>query len=285
MTELIHQLFVPSGILFYPLLIGLLGSISFGIIGSYTVVRHVSYAAHGISHAVLLGIGGTLFLNHFFGWSFSPVAGAVLVALAAAWIIGSSTLYASHRADSVISAVMVMGMSGGLLFLAKTPGYFEPMSVLFGDILLVSRSDAGLVGVFNLLVILTGVVFYRRLQMICFDEEFARLRGIRVEFWFVLLLSMVAITIVTMMQVIGIVLVIALLTLPVMTALRFMNRLWHVMLLSSAICAVCVLAGLALSYQLDLPSGPVIVLLAGAGYLVSLCCTARSKGMPAGRHH
>jgi zinc transport system permease protein len=283
MNELLHQLFTPSGILFYPLLIGLLGSISFGIIGSYTVVRHVSYAAHGISHAVLLGIGATLFLNHLSGWNVSPIVGAFLVALAAAWMIGSFTLYAPHRADSVISAVMVLGMSGGLLFLAKTPGYFEPMSVLFGDILLVSRTDAVLIGLFNLLVILTGVCFYTRLQMICFDEEFARLRGIHVEFWFVLLLSLVALTIVTMMQMVGIVLVIALLTLPVMAALRFCHRLWQVMLMSATICAGCVLAGLALSYQLDLPTGPVIVLLAGAVYLISLFDPGRSSGIPAGR--
>lgn len=278
MNELFHQLFTPSGILFYPLLIGLLGSVSFGIIGSYTVVRRVSYAAHGISHAVLLGIGGTLFLNHLFAWSCSPIIGAFLIAPAAAWIIGSSTLYASHRADSVISAVMVLGMSGGLLFLAKTPGYFEPMSVLFGDILLVSRDDAILIGLFNLPVILIGICFYTRLQMICFDEEFARLRGIRVEFWFILLLLLVALTIVTMMQMVGIVLVIALLTLPVMTALRVAHQLWKVMILSAATCAVCVLGGLALSYQLNLPSGPVIVLLAGAGYFLSLSLSALRSG-------
>lgn len=275
MSDLFHQLFFPSGILFYPLIIGLLGSISFGIIGSYTVVRHISYAAHGISHAVLLGIGGALFLNHLFAWSLSPLAGAVFIALAAAWIIGSATLYAPHRSDSVISAVMVLGMSGGLLFLAKTPGYFEPMSVLFGDILLVSRTDALLVGLFNLLVILIGAGACFRLQMICFDEEFARLRGIRVEVWFVLLLSLVALTIVTMMQMVGIVLVIALLTLPVLTALRFARSLRQSMIFASLICAGCVTGGLALSYHLDLPCGPVIVLLAGAVYLLSLCIRRR----------
>lgn len=275
MNDLLQQLFLPSGILFYPMIIGLLGSISFGIIGSYTVVRHVSYAAHGISHAVLLGIGGTLFLNHLFAWSLSPLAGAVLIALAAAWIIGSTTLYAPHRSDSVISTVMVVGMSGGLLFLAKTPGYFEPMRVLFGDILLVSGADAVLVALFNLLVILIGAGAYSRLQMICFDEEFARLRGLHVEFWFVLLLSLVALTIVTMMQMVGIVLVIALLTLPVLTALRFARTLRRVMMLSTGICAACVLAGLILSYQLDLPTGPVTVLCAGTGYLMSLCLRHR----------
>jgi zinc transport system permease protein len=268
MNELLQQMLSPSGILFYPMIIGLLGSISFGIIGSYAVVRHVSYAAHGISHAVLLGIGGALFLNHLFSWTLSPLTGAVLIALAAAWIIGSTTLYAPHRSDSVISAVMVLGMSGGLLFLAKTPGYFEPMSVLFGDILLVSQTDALRVALFNLLVILIGIGAYSRLQMICFDEEFARLRGIHVEFWFVLLLSLVALTIVTMMQLVGIVLVIALLTLPVLTALRFATSLRQVMMLSTGICAACVLSGLIVSYLLNLPAGPVIVLLSGAIYLL-----------------
>jgi len=257
--------------LFYPLLIGLLGSISFGIIGSYTVVRHVSYTAHGIAHAVLLGIGGSLFLNHLCSWNLPLLAGAVVVALLSAWIIGSSTLYAPHRADSVISVVLVLGMSGGLIFLAKTPGYFEPMSVLFGDILLVSRTDVLLIGLLNLISIGIGVCFYSRLQMICFDEEFARLRGIRVELWFILLLSLIALIIVAMMQVIGIVLVIALLTMPALTALRFSRSLRQVMLLASMGCAVCVTGGLALSYHLDLPCGPVIVLLAGAVYLLSLC--------------
>jgi zinc transport system permease protein len=276
-NDLFIQLFTPSGILFYPLIIGLLGSVSFGIIGSYTVVRRISYAAHGISHALLLGIGGTLFLNHLFSWNLSPMVGASAVALAGAWIIGYSTLYAPHRADSVISVVLVLGMSGGLLFLAKTPGYFDPMSVLFGDILLVSRADLGLIVLLNLISIGIGLCFYRRLQMICFDEEFARLRGINVEFWFILLLSLIALIIVAMMQVIGIILVIALLTMPALTALRFSRNLRQVMMLASLDCALCVTGGLALSFHFDLPSGPMIVQLAGAVYLLSLCLSPRNK--------
>lgn len=276
MSELIQQIFTPSGILFWPMIVGLLGSLAFGVVGSYTVVRRISYAANGIAHAVLLGIGGALFLNGQFDWALPPGGGAFIASVAAAWIIGSSTLYAPHRSDSVISVVMVIGMSAGLILLAKTPGYFEPMSVLFGDILLVSRADALWTGLLSLLIIAVGAGFYSRLQMICFDEEFARLRGIRVEFWFILLLTMVALTIVALMQMIGIVLAIALLTLPVMTALRFMHRLWQVMILSSLLCAGCVLGGLVLSYQLDLPTGPVTVLLAGTVYLLSLGFGSRS---------
>jgi zinc transport system permease protein len=277
MNELMQQLFTPGGVLFFPLMIGLLGSLSFGIVGSYVVVRRISYAAHGIAHAVLLGIGLTLFMRHVTDWNWlSPLAGAFAAALFAAWIIGTSTLYSPHRADSVISAVTVLGLSGGLIFLSRTPGYFDPMSVLFGDILLVNLSDALTIGLLNLLVVLTGMLFYMRLQMVCFDEEFARLRGINVEFWFVLLLVLTAVTVVIMMQIVGLVLVTALLTLPAMTALRFSHSLWQSMVWASLICAACVTGGLALSYQLDLPSGPVIVLLAGAIYLLSLCVPRRS---------
>jgi zinc transport system permease protein len=271
MSELLRQMVLPDGVLFYPLLIGLLGSLSFGIVGSYVVVRRISYAAHGISHAVLLGIGAALFLHHVIGLSWvSPMGGAFATALLSAWIIGASTLYAPHRADSIISAVTVTGLSGGLLFLARTPGYFDPMSVLFGDILLVGPGDVWRIGLLNLAVVVAGLFFYVRLQMVCFDEEFARLRGVNVRFWFILLMMLTALTVVIMMQIVGLVLGTALLTLPVMTALRFSRSLRHSMVLSPLVCALCVTGGLALSYQFDLPCGPVIVLLAGVLYLLSL---------------
>jgi zinc transport system permease protein len=276
MNDLVQQMFLPEGVLFAPLIIGLFGSLSFGVIGSYVVVRRISYAAHGISHTVLLGVGAALFLNHYTGWGWlSPLFGASLAALLAAWVIGAATLRTPHRSDSVISAITVLGMSGGLLLLASTPGYFEPMSYLFGDILLVSLADAGRVGVLNLVVVLGGIIGYHRLQMVCFDEEFARLRGIHTGFWFLFLLTLTAATVVLMMNLVGLVLAIALLTLPVMTALRFAHKLWHVMWGASALCAACVTVGLALSYWFDLPSGPVIVLLAGSLYLLALCLPRR----------
>jgi zinc transport system permease protein len=272
MNDLLQQMFLPEGVLFAPLIIGLLGSLSFGVIGSYVVVRRISYAAYGISHAVLLGIGAALFLSVHTGLpGLTPQLGALAAALLTAWLIGAATLRAQHRADSLVSAVTVVGMSGGLLLLARTPGYFEPMSYLFGDILLVSLADTTKIGLLNLLVVVVGVAGYRRLQMVCFDEEFARLRGINTGFWFLFLLTLTAVTVVLMMNLVGLVLAIALLTLPVMTALRFARKLWQVMWVSSVLCAACVTGGLALSYWFDLPSGPVVVLLAGVFYLFSLC--------------
>ncbi|NLF17026.1 MAG: metal ABC transporter permease [Lentisphaerae bacterium] len=270
MSDLWRQMFVPGGILFLPLLVGLTGSLTFGVVGAYVTVRRITYVAAAISHSVLAGIGAAVFLRHHAGWEWcTPMLGAFVAALLAALIIGRVTVAAEHLADSVISAVMVLGMAAGLLFLARTPGYFSPMSVLFGDILLVSSHDLVVIGLVNAATALTGVLFYRKFLAVCFDEEYARLRGLRSEGYALLLLVLAALTVVAMMQIVGIVMVIALLTLPAMTALLFCRRLWQCMLAGGLLCALCVVAGLALSYRTDLPSGPVIVALSGALYLVA----------------
>lgn len=270
MNDLWRQMVVPGGILFLPLLVGLTGSLTFGVVGAYVTVRRITYVAAAISHSVLAGIGAAVFLRHHCGWEWcTPMLGAFAAALLAALVIGRVMTAAEHLADSVISAVMVLGMATGLLFLARTPGYFSPMSVLFGDILLVSSRDLLVIGLVNAATALTGVLFYRKFLAVCFDEEYARLRGLRAEAYALLLLVLAALTVVAMMQIVGIVMVIALLTLPAMTALLFCRRLWQCMLAGGLICALCVVAGLALSYSTDLPSGPVIVALAGVLYLLA----------------
>lgn len=269
MPDLIRQLLTPDGILFMPFLVGIMGSLTFGIVGSYVTVRRISYVAAAIAHSVLAGIGLAVFLQHRFGWEWcTPMSGAFAAAVLSALIIGKVTLSSEHQGDSVISAVMVIGMAAGLLFLKKTPGYFAPMSVLFGDILLVSKRDLWIIGGLNAAAVACGVLFYRKLLAVCFDEEYARLRGIRADLYYMLLLLLTALTVVAMMQVVGIIMVIALLTLPAMTALLFVRKLWHCMIVSGGLCALFVTAGLGVSYQTDMPSGPVIVILAGGVFLL-----------------
>ncbi|MBN2451561.1 MAG: metal ABC transporter permease [Lentisphaeria bacterium] len=247
-----------------------MGSLTFGVVGSYVTVRRITYVAAAISHSVLAGVGFAVFARHHWGLEWlSPVLGAFLAAVVAALIIGQVTLEAEHLGDSVISAVMVIGMASGVLFLARTPGYYSPMSALFGDILLVSRRDLWVIGGINGATLLAGVLYYRKFLAVCFDEEYARLRGLPANLYFLSLLLLAAFTVVAMMQIVGIVMVIALLTLPAMTALLFARRLWHCMVASACLCAGCVTGGLVLSYCLDLPSGPVIVVLAGMVYLVA----------------
>jgi zinc transport system permease protein len=254
----------------YALLAGVLASIACGIVGTYVVVRRITYIAGGISHCVLGGIGAALYFQRVHGWEWlSPLYGAIAAALAAAMIIGLVSLRAKQREDTVIGALWAIGMAVGVLFIAKTPGYSQDlMSYLFGNILMVSRQDLWLIAALDALVVVLGLVFYNQFLAVCFDEEFARVRGMRVEFYYLLLLGLTALTVVLLVTVVGIVLVIALLTLPVAVAGYFARRLWQMMALAALFSMLFTTAGLAISYQPDLPAGATVIVLAGAVYLV-----------------
>jgi zinc transport system permease protein len=258
----------------YALLVGLLASVSLGVVGSYVVTRRITYIAAAISHCVLGGIGAALYLQTAMGLAWcNPMYGALVAALLSALIIGLVSLYVREREDTAISAVWAIGMAIGLVFFAKTPGYVDPMSYLFGNILLISRQDVWLVIAMDVVVVVLGLGFYPKLLALCFDEEFAELRGVQVKLYYLLLLCLTALTVVLLVRVVGIVLVIALLTLPAAVAGQFARRLWQMMALAVLFCMVFVTAGLAVSYPAQLPSGPVIILIAGGAYLSLMLST------------
>lgn len=254
----------------YALLTGVLASIACGIIGSYVVTRRITYIAGAIAHSVLGGMGAARYLETVQGWTFlEPIHGAVAAAILSAVIIGFVSLHAKEREDTVIGAVWAIGMALGVLFIFKTPGYNEDlMSYLFGNILMVSAKDLWLIAGLDLLIVVVGLLFYNQLLAVCFDEEFARIRGIHVEFYYLLLLCLTALTVVLLVTVVGIVMVIALLTLPVAVAGHFSKRLWHMMALSTLFTVIFTTLGLTFSYGPDLPAGATTILLAGAVYLV-----------------
>jgi zinc transport system permease protein len=139
---------------------------------------------------------------------------------------------------------------------------------LFGNILMVSPKDLMLIIGLDVLVVLAAVLWHDQLLAVCFDEEFARLRGIKVEFFYLMLLCLTALTVVLLVSVVGIVLVIALLTLPAAVAGHFAKTLRQMMVISTACSMVFTVAGLALSYEPNLPAGATIIVIAGATYLV-----------------
>lgn len=255
----------------YALLAGLLASVACGTVGSYVVTRRISYVAGAISHFVLGGMGVARYLNVVYGWSsLKPLDGAVVAALVAAIIIGLVSLRAKEREDTIIGALWAIGMAVGIIFISRTPGYNQDlMSYLFGNILMVSSSDIYLIALLDGLVLLISFLFYNQFLAICFDEEFARLRGIRVELFYLLLLCLTALTVVILVNVVGIILVIALITLPAAVAGHFTNSLWRTMLAASVLCMLFVTAGLGFSYQTNLPAGATIIVLAGIIYLVA----------------
>ena len=255
----------------YAFFAGLLSSIPFGIIGTWVTIKRISYLAGAIAHSVLAGIGISLYLNAKYNLTWlHPLMGALAVAIIAALIIGYISINAKEREDTVIGAIWATGMSLGLLFIAKTPGYVSPMTYLFGNILIISQADIILLSILDAIVIIMGFIFYHQFQAISFDEEFASIRGIKTNLFYFILLLMTAITVVLMTTIIGIVMVIALLTIPAAIAGFFAKKIWLIMIIAIGLTAVFTSSGLMLSYLTDLPAGSTIILISGVVYLTSV---------------
>ncbi|MBT5469520.1 MAG: cation diffusion facilitator family transporter [Nitrospina sp.] len=244
---------------------GILASVACGAVGSYVVVKRIGYLAGGIAHAVLGGMGIAYYLGR------SPIEGALVSALVFAFILGWVSLRMKQQEDTIIGALWAGGMAVGILFISQTPGYnVDLMSFLFGNILMIASEDLYWIAGLDIFILLIVFLFYKQFISVSFDEEFARLRGIPVERFYLLFLSLVALTVVILIQIVGLILVIALLTLPAAIAGLYVRSLSLMMLLATLFGMVFTTGGLALSYQPDLPPGPTIILLAGAFYLLSL---------------
>lgn len=267
LTDLIELPFLQNAVL-----AGILCSIASGVIGTYVVLRRITYIAAAISHCILGGLGAARYFAVVYDLPWlRPIYGAIITALGSAMIIGYISLRAKEREDTVISALWAVGMAVGVLFIFKTPGYNEDlMSYLFGNILMVSHEDIFLIGILDLLVVALTIVFYNQTVAVCFDEEFARTRGMRVEFYYMLLLCLTALTVVLTVSVVGIIMVIALLSLPVAIASRFFDRVWKIMLCSTILGIIFTISGLVLSYTPNLPSGAVTIVMAGFTYFLTL---------------
>jgi zinc transport system permease protein len=244
---------------------GLLASIACGVMGSYVVVKRMSFMAGGIAHTLLSGMGVAYFLGK------SPILGAIVAALVAAWVIGWVSLRWRQNSDTIIAALWSIGMAVGVIFISKTPGYnVDLMSYLFGNILMIPLRDLYIMAALDGIILLFVVLFYQQFLAVSFDEEFARLRGLPVEFFYLLLLTLVALTVVVLIQVVGLILVIALLTLPAAIATQCLRRLAAIMAAATMLGMLFTSGGLALSYAPDLPAGATMIIVAGSGYIVSL---------------
>jgi zinc transport system permease protein len=248
---------------------GLLSSIAFGILGPIVVAKRIGTIAGSISHSVLGGVGLALFLQHAMGWYwFSPTFGALAAAFLSAVVIWLVSQYGREREDTAIVAVWTVGMATGVLFLSLTRGFVDPMSYLFGNILLITPGDILSIAVLDLLVVAFALLFHRSLLAVCFDEEFAGIRGLHTGALTLLMLVLIAATVVVFLPLVGTVLVIAMLTLPAAIAGLFSRHLWSMMVWSGVIGAVFTVLGVAVSFAGDLPTGATVVVLLGAVYLV-----------------
>ncbi|MDD3056796.1 MAG: metal ABC transporter permease [Sphaerochaeta sp.] len=247
---------------------GVLSSVLFGVLGSVVTVKRIAGLAGAISHAVLGGIGISLYLSATGKVpNLSPMVGAIVFALLSALIIGTVSLKSKQREDTVIQAIWAIGMSIGVLFMAKTPGYTDPSSYLFGNILLISTQDLVLLLVLDIIVILLAWYFYPQIEATSFDEEFSQVRGIPTRLVFLVILAITAVAVVLLQTFVGIVMVIAMLTLPAGTAGFGARNLVSLMIGSTLFALLFSFAGLAAGWMLDLPVGAMVVVIAGAFFL------------------
>lgn len=255
-SALVHYPFLQNA-----LLACVLASVGCGIMGTYVVVKRIGFLAGGIAHSVLAGMGIACFLGS------SPLLGAVVTAVLAGACIGWINLRCKQNEDVLIAAFWSVGMAVGILFLTRTPGYsIDLMSYLFGNILLVSNRDLVMMFSLDFIIVTIVIAFYKQFLAASFDEEFARLRGINIEAFYILLMCLVALTVVLLIQIVGLILVIALLTLPAASAREIVGSVSGIMLVSVLLSILITVSGLAISYGPDLPAGSTIVITAGFVY-------------------
>lgn len=251
------------------LISGILASIVCGMIGVIVIEKKLVMMSGGIAHTSYGGVG----LGYLLG--FEPIIGAFLFSICAAVGIGYIKRRGGTSSDVIIGLFWSLGMALGILFIALMPGYPPDLSsYLFGSILSVTKGDLYLIIILACIVTVVIVALYHDWKAYLFDEEFASIIGVKTAFLEYLLLILIAMTVVVLIRVVGIILVLALLTAPAAAAGMLTSSLKKRMIYSSLFGCVFCVAGLWLSYELNIASGASIVILSVLCYLAIY--TARS---------
>ncbi len=252
------------------LMAGFLASLICGIIGTFVVVNRLVFLAGGVAHAAYGGIG----IAFFFGLPY--MLGTLGFSLIAAMAMTLVALKAKTRADTVIGVIWAFGMALGVILMDLTPGYHvDLMTYLFGSILAVPDSDLVWMAALTVVSIGFTVYFYRDLLAISYDDEFARLRGVPVNLLYFLFISLIAVAIVLIIRVVGLILVIALLTIPPYIAEKYSRSLIMMIILSTIFSLIFNFLGLWLAYLYNLTSGATIIMVAAMGFLISFVINQR----------
>ena len=226
------------------------------VVSSYEVKDVVKLVRKEDEHASFGGVG----LGYYLG--INPMLGVLPFSLLSALVMGTVSKKSKIPEDSAIGILWSLGMALGVIFVYLTPGYApDLMTYLFGNILTVPRFDLYFMLVLDILIVGAVYLFYKEFLALCFDEEFTTVQGLPTEKLYLFLLCIIALTIVVLIKVVGIILVIALLTIPASLSRKFTHNLKQMMLISIAFGTVISVTGIGLSYVLDVPSGATIILV------------------------
>lgn len=253
-------------------LAGLLVAIACGIMGSFVVVNKLTGLSGGVAHASYGGVG----LACFFG--FSPMLGSLGFALACALLMGVLTWKNRVRSDTLIGVIWAFGMALGIILTDLTPGYAnDMMSFLFGSILTVPSSLLILMLVLLSFIVFFTLFYFREFLLLSYDPEFAQVKGVRVFPLYLLLIAMISFTVVMAVQAVGLILVIALLTIPAYIAESHASHLRNMIFISVGLSLILVVSGLIIAFKINFTVGPVIILLSVFLYLLNLGVLAIQK--------
>ena len=250
-------------------------SVACGIVGTLVVVNRLSFLAGGVAHAAYGGLG----LAAFLGWA--PMAGTVPFALGSSLLMGYVARRNKERADTLIGVMWAAGMAVGIVLLDLKSGYYvDLMSYLFGSITTVSRLNLFLMLLLDGVIVTVVILFYKEISGMSYDEEFAQISGVPVRLLFYVQLTIIAGTVIMLIQAVGLILVMALFTIPASIAELYTKDLRRMMVIASILGALFATGGLLLSWYFDVTAGAMIVLVACAAYGISLVLNGRKKKRP-----
>jgi len=247
------------------LMAGVLASLACGIIGTLVVLKRMVFISGGVAHTAYGGVGLAFYLG------VNPILGAVAFSLGASFLMGYVQRKTRQRQDTLIGVMWAIGMAVGIIFADLTPGYkADLMSYLFGSILAVTNLDLLLMLLVDILVIGVVTLFYKELQAAAFDETFARVRNLPVDALYVILIAMIGLSVVMLMRVVGLIMIIALLTVPAAIGALYLKNMKQIMWLATGLSLIFTIGGLLISYTNNLPAGATIILVSGGSYLLAL---------------
>lgn len=240
-------------------------SVAAGIIGTFITVKRLSLVSGSIAHSAFGGLGIAYFLGQ------NPILGALSFSALASAFLALVRKSAKDRFDILLNLLWTVGMAIGLIFIFLTPGYSTDLfTYLFGNILLVNTSDIWLMFILDVVILVSVLFTFHKIVVVMFNEEYAEIRNVNVTGIYLMLFLLISFTVVLVIRAVGIVLMIALLTIPPATALFYAKSVKKVALISVGLNMVSIISGLFLSYYLNLPTGPVIVLISAMFYILSM---------------
>lgn len=260
------------------LLAGAAAAVACGVVGPYVIAHRIMFLCGAIAHAAVGGLGLVVLLATtwptYFG-QLSPIYGAMAAALVAAVIMACVQHMAQERLDTLIGAMWAVGMATGLMLIKMAPGYqIDLMSYLFGNITTVLPGNVYLMIILDACILVIAGFWHKQFCALAMDEQFAQAQGVSPLLVRIVLLSLVSLTVICLVQIVGLILVLALLSLPAATVGQWTRRMPAVMTLACLLAGALTILPRAAVYQTRISPECAIVLTAAGLYLASVAAKA-----------